>query len=144
MQQQSIFWELWLTSLKDNCFFSYRQASVNQQQPQAQSSDEPLAAKRPRLPTPPPTLAIEPSALPPELVTAFLPASITPNTSTAPCLPPATLPVSAPTLPAPEPSESYTHSSSYIAYMESLLNTDFPPDEGEQGVEPMYWSAALR
>ncbi|KAK9967141.1 hypothetical protein ABG768_001553 [Culter alburnus] len=115
-----------------------RLASVNQQQPQAQSSDEPLAAKRPRLPTPPPTLAIEPSALPPELVSAFLPASITPNTSTAPCLPPATLPVSAPTLPAPEPSESFTHSSSYIAYMESLLNTDFPPDEGEQGVEPMY------
>ncbi|KAF4097361.1 hypothetical protein G5714_021369 [Onychostoma macrolepis] len=116
-----------------------RLATVNQQQPQAQPSDEPLAAKRPRLPTPPPTLAIEPSALPPEIVTAFLPASITPNTSTAPCLPPpASLPVSAPTLPAPEPSESYTHSSSYIAYMESLLNSDFPPEEGEHGVEPMY------
>ncbi|KAK7126399.1 hypothetical protein R3I94_017772 [Phoxinus phoxinus] len=115
-----------------------RLASVNQQQPQAQPSDEPMAAKRPRLPTPPPTLAIEPSALPPELITAFLPASITPNTSTPPCLPPASLPVSAPTLPAPEPSESYTHSSSYIAYMESLLNSDFPPEEDEQGVEPMY------
>ncbi|XP_043078984.1 lysine-specific demethylase 4B isoform X2 [Puntigrus tetrazona] len=116
-----------------------RLATVNQQQPQAQPSDEPLAAKRPRLPTPPPTLAIEPSALPPEIVTAFLPASITPNTSTAPCLPPpASLPVSAPALPAPEPSESYTHSSSYIAYMESLLNSDFPPEEGEHGVEPMY------
>ncbi|XP_073700684.1 lysine-specific demethylase 4B-like [Garra rufa] len=116
-----------------------RLATVNQQQPQAQPSDEPLAAKRPRLPTPPPTLAIEPSALPPEIVTAFLPASITSNTSTAPCLPPsASLPVSAPTLPAPEPSESYTHSSSYIAYMESLLNSDFPPEEGDQGVEPMY------
>uniref|UniRef100_A0A672RXN6 Lysine-specific demethylase 4B n=1 Tax=Sinocyclocheilus grahami TaxID=75366 RepID=A0A672RXN6_SINGR len=115
-----------------------RLASVNQQQPQAQPSDEPLAAKRPRLPTPPPILAIEPSAQPPEIVTAFLPASITPNTSTAPCLPPPTsLPVSAPTLPAPEPSESYTHSSSYVAYMESLLNSDFPPEE-EQGVEPMY------
>ncbi|XP_067271395.1 lysine-specific demethylase 4B [Pseudorasbora parva] len=113
-----------------------RLASVNQQQPQAQPSDEPMAAKRPRLPTPPPTLAIEPSALPPELVTAFLPASITLNTSTAPCLQPATLPVSAPTLSAPEPSESYTHSSSYIAYMESLLNSDFPPEEGEH--EPMY------
>uniref|UniRef100_A0A671PE23 Lysine-specific demethylase 4B n=1 Tax=Sinocyclocheilus anshuiensis TaxID=1608454 RepID=A0A671PE23_9TELE len=116
-----------------------RLATVNQQQPQAQPSDEPLAAKRPRLPTPPPTLAIEPSALPPGIVTAFLPATITPNTSTAPCLPPPTsLPVSAPTLPAPEPSESYTHSSSYIAYMESLLNSDFPPEEGEHGVEPMY------
>lgn len=116
-----------------------RLATVNQQQPQAQPSDEPLAAKRPRLPTPPPTLAIEPSALPPEIVTAFLPSSISPNTSTAPCLlPPASLPVSAPTLPAPEPSESYTHSSSYIAYMESLLNSDFPPEEGEHGVEPMY------
>ncbi|XP_016329976.1 lysine-specific demethylase 4B-like [Sinocyclocheilus anshuiensis] len=115
-----------------------RLATVNQQQPQAQPSDEPLAAKRPRLPTPLPILAIEPSAQPPEIVTAFLPASITPNTSTAPCLPPPTsLPVSAPTLPAPEPSESYTHSSSYIAYMESLLNSDFPPEE-EQGVEPMY------
>ncbi|XP_042568218.1 lysine-specific demethylase 4B-like [Cyprinus carpio] len=116
-----------------------RLATVNQQQPQAQPSDEPLAAKRPRLPTPPPILAIEPSALPPDIVTTFLPASITPNTSTAPCLPPPTsLPVSAPTLPAPEPSESYTHSSSYVAYMESLLNSDFPPEEGEQGVEPMY------
>ncbi|KAG1946267.1 lysine-specific demethylase 4B [Pimephales promelas] len=115
-----------------------RLASVNQQQPQAQPSDEPLAAKRPRLPTPPPMLAIEPSALPPELITAFLPASITPNISTPPCLPPASLPVSAPTLPVPEPSESYTHSSSYIAYMESLLNSDFPPEEDEQGVEPMY------
>ncbi|XP_016379307.1 lysine-specific demethylase 4B isoform X4 [Sinocyclocheilus rhinocerous] len=116
-----------------------RLATVNQQQPQAQPSDEPLAAKRPRLPTPPPTLAIEPSALPPGIVTAFLPATITPNTSTAPCLPPPTsLPVSAPTLPAPEPSEIYTHSSSYIAYMESLLNSDFPPEEGEHGVEPMY------
>ncbi|KTG35900.1 hypothetical protein cypCar_00012942, partial [Cyprinus carpio] len=115
------------------------QATVNQQQPQVQPSDEPLAAKRPRLPTPPPTLAIEPSVLPPQIVTAFLPASITPNTSTAPCLPPPTsLPVSTPTLPAPEPSESYTHSSSYIAYMESLLNSDFPPEEGEHGVEPMY------
>uniref|UniRef100_A0A8C1HXU7 Lysine-specific demethylase 4B n=1 Tax=Cyprinus carpio carpio TaxID=630221 RepID=A0A8C1HXU7_CYPCA len=114
-------------------------ATVNQQQPQVQPSDEPLAAKRPRLPTPPPTLAIEPSVLPPQIVTAFLPASITPNTSTAPCLPPPTsLPVSTPTLPAPEPSESYTHSSSYIAYMESLLNSDFPPEEGEHGVEPMY------
>uniref|UniRef100_A0A9J8C8N2 Lysine-specific demethylase 4B n=1 Tax=Cyprinus carpio carpio TaxID=630221 RepID=A0A9J8C8N2_CYPCA len=116
-----------------------RLATVNQQQPQVQPSDEPLAAKRPRLPTPPPTLAIEPSVLPPQIVTAFLPASITPNTSTAPCLPPPTsLPVSTPTLPAPEPSESYTHSSSYIAYMESLLNSDFPPEEGEHGVEPMY------
>ncbi|XP_052445835.1 lysine-specific demethylase 4B isoform X1 [Carassius gibelio] len=118
---------------------SRMQTTVNQQQPQAQPSDEPLAAKRPRLPTPPPTLAIEPSVLPPEIVTAFLPASITPNTSIAPCLPPPTsLPVSAPTLPAPEPSESYTHSSSYIAYMESLLNSDFPPEEGEHGVEPMF------
>ncbi|XP_059424968.1 lysine-specific demethylase 4B-like isoform X2 [Carassius carassius] len=118
---------------------SRMQTTVNQQQPQAQPSDEPLAAKRPRLPTPPPTLAIEPSVLPPEIVTAFLPASITPNTSIAPCLPPTTsLPVSAPTLPAPEPSESYTHSSSYIAYMESLLNSDFPPEEGEHDVEPMF------
>ncbi|XP_059400170.1 lysine-specific demethylase 4B-like isoform X2 [Carassius carassius] len=116
-----------------------RLATVNQQQPQAQPSDEPLAAKRPRLPTPPPILAIEPSALPSEIVTTFLPASITPNTSTAPCLPPPTsLPVTAATLPAPEPSESYTHSSSYVAYMESLLNSDFPPEEGEQGVEQMY------
>ncbi|XP_016411327.1 lysine-specific demethylase 4B-like [Sinocyclocheilus rhinocerous] len=115
-----------------------RLATVNQQQPQVQPSDEPLAAKRPRLPTPPPILAIEPSAQPPEIVTAFLPASITPNTSSAPCLPPPTsLPVSALTLSAPEPSESYTHSSSYVAYMESLLNSDFPSEE-EQGVEPMY------
>lgn len=111
-----------------------RLATVNQQQPQAQPSDEPLAAKRPRLPTPPPTLAIEPSALPPELVSTFLPPSITANTSTAPCLPPAALPVSAP----PEPSESYTHSSSYIAYMESLLKSDFPAEDGEPGLEPMY------
>nr|XP_055072587.1 lysine-specific demethylase 4B isoform X1 [Misgurnus anguillicaudatus] len=111
-----------------------RLATVNQQQPQAQPSDEPLAAKRPRLPTPPPTLAAETPELPPELVSAFLPSSITPNTSTAPCLPPAT------TLPAPspQPSETYSHSSSYVAYMESLLNSDFPPEDGEQGGEPMY------
>uniref|UniRef100_A0A8C2IXB7 [histone H3]-trimethyl-L-lysine(9) demethylase n=1 Tax=Cyprinus carpio TaxID=7962 RepID=A0A8C2IXB7_CYPCA len=30
------------------------------------------------------------------------------------------------------------NSSTYIAYMESLLNSDFPPEEGEHGVEPMY------
>ncbi|XP_051977678.1 lysine-specific demethylase 4B-like [Xyrauchen texanus] len=126
-----------------------RLVTVNQQPPQIQTSDEPLAAKRPRLPTPPPTLAIEPSELPPELVTAFLPNSITPNTSTAPSLPPSTQPTPMPTLtapvpnqpapaPQPLPSESYSHSSSYVAYMESLLNSDFPPEEGEQGTEPMY------
>ncbi|XP_065100471.1 lysine-specific demethylase 4B isoform X2 [Paramisgurnus dabryanus] len=113
-----------------------RLATVNQQQPQAQPSDEPLAAKRPRLPTPPPTLAVETPELPPELVSAFLPSSITPNTSTAPCLPLATT-LPAPS-PQPEPSETYSHSSSYVAYMESLLNSDFPPDDGEQGGEPMY------
>ncbi|XP_051979723.1 LOW QUALITY PROTEIN: lysine-specific demethylase 4B-like [Xyrauchen texanus] len=129
-----------------------RLTTGNQQPPQNQPSDEPLAAKRPRLPTPPPTLAIEPSALPSDLLTAFLPNSITPNTSTAPATLPApmltisapmpTLTAPAPNQPAPapepEPNESYTHSSSYIAYMESLLNSDFPPEEGEQGTEPMY------
>lgn len=111
-----------------------RLATTNQLQPQAQPSDQPLAAKRPRLPTPPPTLAAETPSLPPDLVTPYLPNSITPNTSTAPCLPPATLPAPAP---QPEPSETYTHSSSYVAYMESLLNSDFP-EEGDQGGELMY------
>ncbi|XP_056613934.1 lysine-specific demethylase 4B isoform X1 [Triplophysa dalaica] len=108
-----------------------RLATTNQPQPQTKPSDEPLAAKRPRLPTPPPTLAAELPALPPDLITPYLPSSITPHT---PCLPPAAL--HAPDL-QPELSDTYTHSSSYVAYMESLLNSDFP-EEGDQGGDLMY------
>lgn len=115
-------------------FNFFGQATTNQPQPQTKPSDEPLAAKRPRLPTPPPTLAAELPALPPDLVTSYLPSSITPHTSTPPCLPPAAL--HAPDL-QPELSDTYTHSSSYVAYMESLLNSDFP-EEGDQGGDLMY------
>lgn len=132
-QKKTFFWANHKVETLLTLFF-FDQAIINQPKPQAQPSDEPLAAKRPRLPTPPPTLAAEPPALSPDLVTPYLPSSITPNTSTAPCLTPVPLTVPSP---QPEPSETYTHSSSYVAYMESLLNSDFP-EEGDQGSELMY------
>ncbi|XP_006639963.2 lysine-specific demethylase 4B isoform X1 [Lepisosteus oculatus] len=58
------------------------------------SGDEVKAAKRPRLPTPPPS----------------------PTPPPAPALPP--------------PLEDYGHGSDYLAIMESLLQTQFPPPEG--------------
>uniref|UniRef100_A0A4W4ELD0 Lysine-specific demethylase 4B n=1 Tax=Electrophorus electricus TaxID=8005 RepID=A0A4W4ELD0_ELEEL len=86
-----------------------RLVTVSEQEAQSQTNEEPQAAKRPRLPTPPPAPAPAPVAV----------------------------------LPTPiaikeVDNESYTHSSSYIAYMESLLNSDFPPEEADRGPEPMY------
>ncbi|KAL6469466.1 hypothetical protein MHYP_G00229900 [Metynnis hypsauchen] len=128
-----------------------RLASVNTQDPQAQTPDGPQAAKRPRLPTPPSTATTESLQSP---ISSYSALSITPSISTSTSAPsgamvtppdpmatptdPMVAPVAVPPAPQAEAGEHYTHSSSYIAYMESLLNSDFPPDEGERGPDPMF------
>ncbi|KAI4886882.1 hypothetical protein NFI96_022586, partial [Prochilodus magdalenae] len=121
---------------------------------QSSPTDGPQAAKRPRMPTPPPMATTDPQQaliLPPVCtpISTYSDLSITPSISTststsAPSAPMAALPapmadpVAVPPASQVEAGERYTHSSSYIAYMESLLNSDFPPDEGERGPEPMF------
>ncbi|KAL7855278.1 hypothetical protein SRHO_G00174680 [Serrasalmus rhombeus] len=121
-----------------------RLASVNTQDPQAQTPDGPQAAKRPRLPTPPSTATTESLQ---SAISSYSGLSITPSISTSTSAPPGPMatptdpmvaPVAVPPAPQTEAGERYTHSSSYIAYMESLLNSDFPPDEGERGPQPMF------
>ncbi|XP_030646961.1 lysine-specific demethylase 4B [Chanos chanos] len=103
-----------------------RLVSSNSQEA-VQSADEAQAAKRPRLPSPPPTPANGVSATRGPKATASLPPSVTPKTSTSATAP---VPQSAS---APKPSQGFTHSTSYIAYMESLLNSDFPSETGGGG-----------
>uniref|UniRef100_A0AAY4BBE5 Lysine-specific demethylase 4B n=1 Tax=Denticeps clupeoides TaxID=299321 RepID=A0AAY4BBE5_9TELE len=94
-----------------------------------QDEHEAQAAKRPRLPTPPPAQTFlspgTPASAPPS---ASLPHSVIPSTSGASTKGPASQ--SAPTSSHPLQREAFTHSSSYVAYMESLLNSDFPQEQG--------------
>lgn len=115
---------------------------MNTDESQDKASDEPQAAKRPRLPIPPTTAAMESLDAPLLLqgsssVTPYSGFSVNPGTSAAPCLSTQSAPISTP-VPTPSTDESYTHSSSYIAYMESLLNSDFPPEDSEQAQGSMY------
>lgn len=130
-----------------------RLVTMNPQDPQAQAHDGPQAAKRPRLPTPPPPSMTATESQPDQTplpvrppISTYSGLSVTHCNSTSTSAPPA--PMAAPAAPMATPGapalqapqaqtgESFTHSSSYIAYMESLLNSDFPPEE--RGPEPMY------
>lgn len=118
------------------------QATVNTDDSQDKVGDEPQAAKRPRLPNPPTTAAMESLDAPVLLqecpgVTPYSGFSVNPGTSAAPCLSTQSATISTP-VPTPSADESYTHSSSYIAYMESLLNSDFPSEDVEQAQGSMY------
>uniref|UniRef100_A0AAY4BB79 [histone H3]-trimethyl-L-lysine(9) demethylase n=1 Tax=Denticeps clupeoides TaxID=299321 RepID=A0AAY4BB79_9TELE len=116
-----------------------------------QDEHEAQAAKRPRLPTPPPAQTFlspgTPASAPPS---ASLPHSVIPSTSGASTKGPASQsaptsshplqrqPTSSPSTSTSVPAdgttqdsgEAFTHSSSYVAYMESLLNSDFPQEQG--------------
>lgn len=113
------------------------QVTMNTEDSQDKVGDEPQAAKRPRLPIPPTTAAVE--SLDARLllqgsssVTSYSGFSVNPGNSNTQSTPTSTL------VPASPADESYTHSSSYVAYMESLLNSDFPPEDGEQAQGSMY------
>ncbi|XP_060797283.1 lysine-specific demethylase 4B isoform X2 [Neoarius graeffei] len=116
-----------------------RLATVNTGESQDKAGDEPQAAKRPRLPVPPTTAAMESLDAPvlqqgSSSVNPYSGFSVNTGTSAAPCLSTQSVPNST----AVPTDESYTHSSSYIAYMESLLNSDFPPEDSEQAQGSMY------
>ncbi|KAM9461786.1 lysine-specific demethylase 4B [Clarias gariepinus] len=119
-----------------------RLATVTNDGSQDKVGDEPQAAKRPRLPVPSTTAAMESPVAPLMLqgsssVTPYSGFSVNPGAGAPPCLSTQSAPVSTP-VPPLSAEESYTHSSSYIAYMESLLNSDFPPEDGEQEQGAMY------
>ncbi|KAF7703060.1 hypothetical protein HF521_022067 [Silurus meridionalis] len=116
-----------------------RLVTSNTNEPQDKLADEPQAAKRPRLPLPSVAAATGPLDAPLQhqpcpVVAPYSGFSVNPGTSAAPCPPTQSALVSTlgPPRSAPSSNESYTHSSSYIAYMESLLNSDFPPEDAEQ------------
>lgn len=118
------------------------QATVTNDGSQDKVGDEPQAAKRPRLPVPSTTAAMESPDAPLMLqgsssVTPYSGFSVNPGAGAPPCLSTQSAPVSTP-VPPLSAEESYTHSSSYIAYMESLLNSDFPPEDGEHEQGAMY------
>ncbi|XP_035379055.1 lysine-specific demethylase 4B isoform X1 [Electrophorus electricus] len=119
-----------------------RLVTVSEQEAQSQTNEEPQAAKRPRLPTPPPAPAVQSLETPEGPPLALYPGLGVPQgAATCPSVSGQPAPVAV--LPTPiaikeVDNESYTHSSSYIAYMESLLNSDFPPEEADRGPEPMY------
>ncbi|TSK53732.1 Lysine-specific demethylase 4B [Bagarius yarrelli] len=119
-----------------------RLAIVTSDDPQGKVGDEPLAAKRPRLPVPPTTAAVKYLDAPPLAqqgpnVPPYSGFSVSPSTSTASGFSTQSAPSST-SVPAPSSDESFTHSSSYIVYMESLLNTDFPQEESDQTQRSMY------
>ncbi|KAK3562220.1 hypothetical protein QTP86_030899 [Hemibagrus guttatus] len=119
-----------------------RLATASTDETQDRVGDEPQAAKRPRLPIPPCTAAMESLDTPLMVqgchsVTPYSGFIVTPSTSATPCLSTQSVPSSTP-VPASSADESYTHSSSYIAYMESLLNSDFPPEDSNQAQGAMY------
>ncbi|XP_058256832.1 lysine-specific demethylase 4B [Hemibagrus wyckioides] len=119
-----------------------RLATASTDDSQDKVGDEPQAAKRPRLPVPPSAAAMESLDTPLMVegcpgVTPYSGFSVTPSTSANPCLSTQSAPSSTP-VPASSADESYTHSSSYIAYMESLLNSDFPPEDSHQAQGAMY------
>ncbi|XP_053490049.1 lysine-specific demethylase 4B isoform X1 [Ictalurus furcatus] len=114
-----------------------RLVTMNTEDSQDKMGEEPQAAKRPRLPIPPTMAAVE--SLDARLllqgsssVTSYSGFSVNPGNSNT-----QSTPTSTPVTASPA-DESYTHSSSYVAYMESLLNSDFPPEDGEQAQGSMY------
>ncbi|KAL2090227.1 hypothetical protein ACEWY4_014915 [Coilia grayii] len=125
--------------------------STEQQDSQPQDDDGAQAAKRPRLPTPPPQTQAPPTvnctsptaAAAAAAALAPLPKQMTPLPAGLPAPgpyghiptplgpPQPSPPASTAQPPPPLPQDnSYTPSSGYVAYMEALLNSNFPPDEG--------------
>lgn len=118
-----------------------RLASVNKNAPQGESSEEPQAAKRPRLPSSldaAPTHAPSGPPLIPTCPTVTYP-HVRPA-SAAPHLPTQSAHISnlaSPISVSPN-NDGYTPSSGYIAYMESLLNSDFPQEDTDKAQVSMF------